>query len=104
MDNYSSMTAPDSKSLVRAIEQQLAVAGAPLSGNPSLLFFKKNARSALELLQGAPLYPLQERGTCSPGLTLRSLSVPRVPTALLERFSSPPSLIRFGMLRNLFIR
>ena len=26
VDNYSSMTAPDSKSLVRAIEQQLAVA------------------------------------------------------------------------------
>ena len=44
----------------------------------------------------SPLYPWQERGERSNGLTLRSLSGPLVPTDLLERFSSLPLLFVSG--------
>ena len=81
---------PTAKSLVRAIERQLAVA--PAEQQPSLLFFKKNARSALELLpKGPTLSPAKSAvRVLSRFNVAETFRCPRVPTALLE--PSPPSL------------
>ena len=62
----------------------------------SLRFFKKNRRELWNFAKMASLYSLRKTIARRIVLVLRSLSVPRVPTDLLERFSSLPLLFVSG--------
>lgn len=62
----------------------------------SLRFFKKNQGMLWNFASATPLYLLRKTIARRTVLVLRSLSGPRVPTDLLERFSSLPLLFVSG--------
>jgi hypothetical protein len=70
----------------------------------SLRFFKKNRREVWNFAALASLYSLRNTIARRTVLTLRSLSGPRVPTDLLERFSSLPLLFVSGRFATFLFR